>query len=206
MLYHSLMAASDPSVIAMSRSLTYFHDHSLRTLASTGDGGPEDALEELASGSFGLVPPDPANGTTLTLLEESEEVISTCSQKHPRRSEVSTMKQETYRIGERRFSFLRQDNGPRSSLSIEPGFGRCGGFHQDFARRFTEGIKKLAGNTPDNGPRSILSIEPGFERCGGFHQEFARRFTEGIKKLAGNTPGDHRGEDQKTCHKYAGGY
>ncbi|RWW57930.1 hypothetical protein BHE74_00035251 [Ensete ventricosum] len=138
----------------------------LRTLASTGDGGLEDALEELASGSFGLVPPDPANGTTLTLLEESEEVISTCSQRDPRRSEVSTTKQETYRIGERRFSFLRQDNGPRSSLSIEPGFGRCS----------------------------------------GFHREFARRFTEGIKKLAGNMPGDHRGEDQKTCHKYAGGY
>ncbi|RWW04736.1 hypothetical protein GW17_00032029 [Ensete ventricosum] len=52
---------------------------SLRTLASTGDGGPEDAPEELTSGSHRLVSPDPGEETTLTLLEESEEVISTCS-------------------------------------------------------------------------------------------------------------------------------
>ncbi|RWV77020.1 hypothetical protein GW17_00062211 [Ensete ventricosum] len=52
---------------------------SLSTLASTGDGGPEDAPEELASGSPRLVPPDPEEGTTLTLLEESEEVIPTSS-------------------------------------------------------------------------------------------------------------------------------
>ncbi|RWV94987.1 hypothetical protein BHE74_00058902 [Ensete ventricosum] len=59
---------------------------------------------------------------------------------------------------------------------------------------------------PDNGPRSSLSIGPGCGRCGGFRWEFTRRFTEGIGKLAGNTPGDHRKEDQKTYHKYAGGY
>ncbi|RZR80890.1 hypothetical protein BHM03_00006998 [Ensete ventricosum] len=52
---------------------------SLRTLALTGNGGPEDAPEELASGSPRLVPPDPGEGTTLMLLEESEEVIPTCS-------------------------------------------------------------------------------------------------------------------------------
>ncbi|RRT36317.1 hypothetical protein B296_00046797 [Ensete ventricosum] len=44
------------------------------------------------------------------------------------------------------------------------------------------------------------------ERCDGFCREFARRFAEGISKLVGNTPGDHRGEDQKTCCKYARGY
>ncbi|RWW39892.1 hypothetical protein BHE74_00054734 [Ensete ventricosum] len=43
---------------------------------------------------------------------------------------------------------LQLDNGPRSSLSIGPRFGRCGGFRREFARRFTEGIEKLAGNTP----------------------------------------------------------
>ncbi|RRT46550.1 hypothetical protein B296_00030919 [Ensete ventricosum] len=43
---------------------------------------------------------------------------------------------------------LQPDNGPRSSLSIRPEFGRCGGFRWEFARRFTEGIGKLAGNTP----------------------------------------------------------
>ncbi|RWW89268.1 hypothetical protein BHE74_00001810 [Ensete ventricosum] len=54
---------------------------SLRTLASTSDGGPEDAPEELTSGSHRLVSPDPGEETTLTLLEESEEVIPTCSKK-----------------------------------------------------------------------------------------------------------------------------
>ncbi|RWV79526.1 hypothetical protein GW17_00059321, partial [Ensete ventricosum] len=39
-------------------------------------------------------------------------------------------------------------NGPRSSLSIGPRFRRCGGFPREFARRFAEGIGKLAGNTP----------------------------------------------------------
>ncbi|RRT64805.1 hypothetical protein B296_00007373 [Ensete ventricosum] len=59
---------------------------------------------------------------------------------------------------------------------------------------------------PNNGPRSSLSIGPGFGRCSGFRREFARRFAGGIMKLAGNTLGDHWGEDQKTCRKYAGGY
>ncbi|RWW38651.1 hypothetical protein BHE74_00056104 [Ensete ventricosum] len=43
---------------------------------------------------------------------------------------------------------LQPDDGPRSSLSIGSGFGRCSGISPKFARRFTEGIGKLAGNTP----------------------------------------------------------
>ncbi|RRT60001.1 hypothetical protein B296_00004018 [Ensete ventricosum] len=43
---------------------------------------------------------------------------------------------------------LQLDNGPRSSLCIESGFGRCSGISPKFARRFAEGIEKLAGNTP----------------------------------------------------------
>ncbi|RWV84691.1 hypothetical protein GW17_00053577 [Ensete ventricosum] len=43
---------------------------------------------------------------------------------------------------------LQPDNGPRSTMSIGPGFGRCGGFRWEFAWRFVEGIGKLAGNTP----------------------------------------------------------
>ncbi|RZR94832.1 hypothetical protein BHM03_00023594 [Ensete ventricosum] len=60
---------------------------SLRTLASTDDGGPEDAPKELASGSPRLVPPDPEEGTILMLLllEEPEEVIPTCSEDSHRR-------------------------------------------------------------------------------------------------------------------------
>ncbi|RRT58869.1 hypothetical protein B296_00019675 [Ensete ventricosum] len=42
---------------------------------------------------------------------------------------------------------LQPDDGPRSSLSIGPRFGRCSGISPKFARRFTEGIGKLVGNT-----------------------------------------------------------
>ncbi|RRT70699.1 hypothetical protein B296_00001748 [Ensete ventricosum] len=58
---------------------------SLRTLALIDNGGPEDAPEELASGSPRLVPPDPGEGITLMLLEESEEVILACSRNTDRR-------------------------------------------------------------------------------------------------------------------------
>ncbi|RWW25021.1 hypothetical protein GW17_00010664 [Ensete ventricosum] len=43
---------------------------------------------------------------------------------------------------------LQPDDGPRSNLSIGPGFKQCSGISLKFARRFTEGIGKLAGNTP----------------------------------------------------------
>ncbi|RWV78486.1 hypothetical protein BHE74_00038296, partial [Ensete ventricosum] len=41
---------------------------------------------------------------------------------------------------------LQPYDGPRSSLSIGPGFGRCSGISPEFARRFVEGIRKLVGN------------------------------------------------------------
>ncbi|RRT32281.1 hypothetical protein B296_00048181 [Ensete ventricosum] len=41
---------------------------------------------------------------------------------------------------------LQPDDGPRSSLSIRPGFGRCSRISSEFARGFTEGIEKLARN------------------------------------------------------------
>ncbi|RRT47843.1 hypothetical protein B296_00028916 [Ensete ventricosum] len=40
------------------------------------------------------------------------------------------------------------DDGPRSSLSIELGLVDLVGSHQEFAKRFTEGMGKLAGSTP----------------------------------------------------------
>ncbi|RWV97913.1 hypothetical protein GW17_00039267 [Ensete ventricosum] len=43
---------------------------------------------------------------------------------------------------------LQPDDGPRSSLSIGPEFERCSGISPKFARRFAEGIGKLAGNMP----------------------------------------------------------
>ncbi|RWW55012.1 hypothetical protein BHE74_00038388 [Ensete ventricosum] len=44
-----------------SSTLAQKDDESLRTLASTGDGGPEDAPKEPASGSLRLAPPDPGD-------------------------------------------------------------------------------------------------------------------------------------------------
>ncbi|RWW00348.1 hypothetical protein GW17_00036695 [Ensete ventricosum] len=41
---------------------------------------------------------------------------------------------------------LQPDDGPRSSLSIGLGFRRCSGISPEFARRFAEGIGKLARN------------------------------------------------------------
>ncbi|RWV94955.1 hypothetical protein GW17_00042460 [Ensete ventricosum] len=41
---------------------------------------------------------------------------------------------------------LQPNDGPRLSLSIGPGFGRCSGISPEFTRRFTEGIGKLARN------------------------------------------------------------
>ncbi|RWW55519.1 hypothetical protein BHE74_00037840 [Ensete ventricosum] len=41
---------------------------------------------------------------------------------------------------------LQLDDGLRSSLSIRPGFGRYSGISSKFAKRFAEGIEKLAGN------------------------------------------------------------
>ncbi|RRT37464.1 hypothetical protein B296_00009466 [Ensete ventricosum] len=39
---------------------------------------------------------------------------------------------------------LQPYDGPRSSLSIGLGFGRCSGISPEFTRRFTEGIGKFA--------------------------------------------------------------
>ncbi|RWW54011.1 hypothetical protein BHE74_00039435 [Ensete ventricosum] len=42
---------------------------------------------------------------------------------------------------------LQPDNGPRSSLGIGLGLDDVVGHRREFARRFTEGIRKLAGST-----------------------------------------------------------
>ncbi|RRT31599.1 hypothetical protein B296_00052393 [Ensete ventricosum] len=41
---------------------------------------------------------------------------------------------------------LQSDNGPRSSLGIRPGLDDIVGPRREFARRFAEGIEKLAGS------------------------------------------------------------
>ncbi|RZS20327.1 hypothetical protein BHM03_00052822 [Ensete ventricosum] len=56
---------------------------------------------------------------------------------------------------------LQPDDGPRSSLSIGPGLGRCSGISSKFTRRFAEGIRKLVRNTPGDPWKKIerLSIK-----------------------------------------------
>ncbi|RWV91068.1 hypothetical protein GW17_00046678 [Ensete ventricosum] len=50
---------------------------------------------------------------------------------------------------------LQPYDGPRSSLSIGPGFGRCSGISSKFARRFAEEIGKFAGNTSGDHQKKI---------------------------------------------------
>ncbi|RRT75626.1 hypothetical protein B296_00006349 [Ensete ventricosum] len=53
---------------------------------------------------------------------------------------------------------LQPDNGP--------GFGRCGGFHREFARRFAEGIGNLTGNMPGEDQKTYRKYAGGY-RIGG---------------------------------------
>ncbi|RRT48058.1 hypothetical protein B296_00025143 [Ensete ventricosum] len=60
---------------------------------------------------------------------------------------------------------LQPDNGPRSSLGIGPGLDDVVGPRRKFARRFTEGIGKLARNTweitgrrPENSPQECRRL------------------------------------------------
>ncbi|RWW51796.1 hypothetical protein BHE74_00041816 [Ensete ventricosum] len=53
---------------------------------------------------------------------------------------------------------LQPDDGPRSSLSIGPGFGRCSGISPDFIRRFTERIGKLAGNMSGDCQKKTIGL------------------------------------------------
>ncbi|RRT37861.1 hypothetical protein B296_00040127 [Ensete ventricosum] len=50
---------------------------------------------------------------------------------------------------------LQPDDGPRSSLSIGPGFGQCSGISSEFVRRFAKGIGKLVWNTPGDRRKKI---------------------------------------------------
>ncbi|RWV93264.1 hypothetical protein GW17_00044296 [Ensete ventricosum] len=53
---------------------------------------------------------------------------------------------------------LQPDDGLRSSLSIGPRFGRYSGISPEFARRFTEGIGKLAGNMSGDYRKKIIGL------------------------------------------------
>ncbi|RRT53581.1 hypothetical protein B296_00022034 [Ensete ventricosum] len=53
---------------------------------------------------------------------------------------------------------LQPDDEPRSSLSIGLGFGRCSGISSKFARRFVEGIGKLAGNMSGDCQKKTIGL------------------------------------------------
>ncbi|RRT56243.1 hypothetical protein B296_00015680 [Ensete ventricosum] len=60
---------------------------------------------------------------------------------------------------------LQSDNGPRYSLGIGPSLDDTVGSRWKFARRFTEGIGKLAGNVKvdhrEEDPRTCRKIAGG---------------------------------------------
>ncbi|RWW03003.1 hypothetical protein BHE74_00053490 [Ensete ventricosum] len=61
---------------------------------------------------------------------------------------------------------LQPDDGPKSSLSIGSGFGRCSGISSIFAKIFAKGIKKLAGNIPGDRRKTYRKNARGY-RIGG---------------------------------------
>ncbi|RWV89437.1 hypothetical protein GW17_00048414 [Ensete ventricosum] len=61
---------------------------------------------------------------------------------------------------------LQPDDGPGSSLSIEPRFRRCSEISSEFARRFVERIRKLVGSMPEEDQMTYRKNVGGY-RIGG---------------------------------------
>ncbi|RWW38750.1 hypothetical protein BHE74_00056002 [Ensete ventricosum] len=53
---------------------------------------------------------------------------------------------------------LQPDDRPRSSLGIGPGSDNTVEPHQEFARRFAEGIGKLTGNTSGDRQKKTIGL------------------------------------------------
>ncbi|RWV95382.1 hypothetical protein GW17_00041996 [Ensete ventricosum] len=106
---------------------------------------------------------------------------------------------------------LQPDDGPRTSLSIGPGFGRCSGISLEFARRFTEGIRKLAGNISGDYRNKTIGLttrmsdwrEPVDDAVGN-SLGVRRELTEGIGSLLRWRKGV-RQKKIKTRRKIVGG-
>ncbi|RZR97926.1 hypothetical protein BHM03_00027205 [Ensete ventricosum] len=62
---------------------------------------------------------------------------------------------------------LQPDDGPRSSLSIGPGFGRCSGISSEFSKRFVEGIGKLAGNMSRDYRKKTIGLAARMPKAAG---------------------------------------
>ncbi|RWV84465.1 hypothetical protein GW17_00053821 [Ensete ventricosum] len=62
---------------------------------------------------------------------------------------------------------LQPDDGPRSSLSIGPGFRRCSEISPEFARRFAEGIGKLVGNMSGDYWKKTIGLAARMSKAAG---------------------------------------
>ncbi|RZR77948.1 hypothetical protein BHM03_00003158 [Ensete ventricosum] len=89
---------------------------------------------------------------------------------------------------------LQPYDGPRSSLSIGPGFGRCSGISPEFARRFVEGIRKLVGNMSGDcrkktiGLVARMSEAAGLAGCVGSSLRVSRVCQDSIREFARRRP------------------
>ncbi|RRT32514.1 hypothetical protein B296_00023646 [Ensete ventricosum] len=92
------------------------------------------------------------------------------------RKGVRQKKTETYRK-------IVGDDGPRSSLSIEPGFGRCSGILPEFARRFAEGIGKLAGSTSGDRRKKTGGLAVRMSEVAGLAGRWVYRHRPGFRAV-----------------------
>ncbi|RWV79789.1 hypothetical protein GW17_00059025 [Ensete ventricosum] len=63
---------------------------------------------------------------------------------------------------------LQPDDEPRSSLSIRSRFGRCSEISSEFARRFAEGIGKLARNMSGDCRKKTIRLVARMPESTGF--------------------------------------
>ncbi|RRT38031.1 hypothetical protein B296_00011108 [Ensete ventricosum] len=80
-----------------------------------------------------------------------------------RRSSVKRLSGVAKKLARRAIE-LQPNDGPRSRLSIGSGFRRCSRISPKFARRFAEGIGKLAGNTPGDVGRRLEDSPQEYRR------------------------------------------
>ncbi|RRT56692.1 hypothetical protein B296_00029066 [Ensete ventricosum] len=82
---------------------------------------------------------------------------------------------------------LQPDDGPRSSLSIGPGFRRCSGISPEFAMRFAEGIGKLARNMSGDCRKKNIGLTARMPEVAGLAGvKYFRQLTH--LELAGKLP------------------
>ncbi|RWW01350.1 hypothetical protein BHE74_00043920 [Ensete ventricosum] len=62
---------------------------------------------------------------------------------------------------------LQPNDGPKSSLSIGPGFGRCSGISPKFVRTFAEGIGKLAENMSGDYQKKTIGLTTRISKATG---------------------------------------